>query len=185
MIEFRTFTDEQIKELLKEQKVLDDEIRAKNDIPMEKDLTMQKYIALKTELFELTNQIESFNFWKKHKGKDKILEEGVDVLHFILSMALDAELDVTYENNEQVVKVFQDTLDDLKNYDEEYIINESIVVIDTLLTSIVETNQKECLLPVLILLTIILQICGYSIDDMYNAYIHKNEINHKRQEENY
>ena len=59
-MEFNGFTNQQINELLKEQKALDDEIRKNNNIPKEESLISRKYIALKTELYELTNQIESF-----------------------------------------------------------------------------------------------------------------------------
>lgn len=53
------------------------------------DLFMNKVIALDVEVAEFMNNIESFKHWKKNKGKDNIIEEGIDCLHFILSLAND------------------------------------------------------------------------------------------------
>ena len=56
---------------------------------------------------------------------------------------------------------------------------------DTLLTEIPTEKQNIVLYPVLIILLQVLQICEYTIDDIYNCYMKKNEINHERQDNNY
>lgn len=53
------------------------------------DLFLEKVIALDVEVAEFMNNIESFKYWKTKKGKDNIIEEGIDCLHFILSLAND------------------------------------------------------------------------------------------------
>ena len=72
----KLLTEQQIKEIWEMQKGLDEYIRENNGIPSDQDLTKEKYLALKTEFFEFVNEIESFKFWKKNKGKDSILEEA-------------------------------------------------------------------------------------------------------------
>lgn len=184
-MEFNGFTNKQINELLKEQKALDDEIRKNNDIPKEESLISRKYIALKTELYELVNQIESFKFWKKHKGKDNILEEGIDMLHFILSLAIETGIDLKHEDQISVKEFFENTKNELEEHGKDFIINESTIIMDTLLSGIPTEKEYVTIYPVLIILLQVLQICGYTIEDIYNCYMKKNEINHERQENNY
>ena len=184
-MEFKGFTDQQIEELIKEQKALDDEIRKNNGISETESLVSKKYIALKTELYELVNQIESFKFWKKHKGKDNILEEGVDVLHFILSLAIERGVNLEHEGEERVKEFFEITKTELEKFGKDAIINESIIIMDTLLSEIPGKKEYVVLYPTLRLLLQILQICEYTVDDIYNCYMKKNEINHERQENNY
>lgn len=186
-MEFNMLSNEQIKEIWENQKRLDDEIRVKNNISMEDDLTFEKYIALKTELFEFANTIEAFKFWKKHKGKEGVLEEGVDALHFIFSLAIEMEvkLELDEDNIKSMQDLFEKTIDDLKEVSLETAINENIVIMDLMLSELVTNQESGILLPILVLLCMTLQMCDYSIEDIYNAYIRKNEVNHKRQEENY
>ena len=184
-MEFKGFTDQQLEELIKEQKALDDEIRKNNGISETESLVSKKYIALKTELYELVNQIESFKYWKKHKGKDNILEEGVDMLHFILSLAIETGIDLKHEDQVSVKEFFEKTESELEEHGKDFIINESTIIMDTLLTEIPTEKQNIVLYPVLIILLQVLQICGYTIEDIYNCYMKKNEINHERQENNY
>lgn len=184
-MEFKGFTDQQLEELIKDQKELDDKIRKNNGISETESLVSRKYIALKTELYELVNQIESFKYWKKHKGKDNILEEGVDVLHFILSLAIETGIDLKHEDQVSVKEFFENTKSELEEHGKDFIINESTIIMDTLLTEIPTEKQNIVLYPVLIILLQVLQICGYTIDDIYNCYMKKNEINHERQENNY
>ena len=165
-MEFKGFTDQQLEELIKDQKELDDKIRKNNGISETESLVSRKYIALKTELYELVNQIESFKYWKKHKGKDNILEEGVDVLHFILSLAIETGIDLTHESEEGVKEFFEKTKSELKEHGKDFIINESTITMDTLLTEIPTEKQNIVLYPVLIILLQVLQICEYTVDDI-------------------
>ena len=96
----KRFTKKQIKEMMKLQKALDIRVRENNEIELDKDLTLEKFLALKTELYEFINELESFKYWKKNKGKDHILEEACDTLHFILSLAIDKEVDMNIEEKE-------------------------------------------------------------------------------------
>ena len=83
------FTQEELNEMRRLQRKLDTRVKKENDIPADANLNIEKFLALKTELFELANEIESFKYWKKNKNKTNQLEEACDVLHFILSIAID------------------------------------------------------------------------------------------------
>ena len=93
------FTQEALNEMRRLQRKLDTRVKKENDIPADANLNIEKFLALKTELFELANEIESFKYWKKNKNKTNQLEEACDVLHFILSIAIDNRVELVEEKN--------------------------------------------------------------------------------------
>lgn len=62
----------------------------------DEDLTRNKLVAFKVELGELMNEVpQTFKFWsnRSNSSSNKILEEFVDGVHFLLSLALDRKYD--------------------------------------------------------------------------------------------
>lgn len=170
----KLFNEQQIKEIWEMQKHLDTVIRENNEIDNNTDLNEEKYLALKCELFEFANEIESFKFWKKNKGKDHILEEACDMLHFVFSLAIDNE--VAIEQNDE----------DVKDLDlDKYPINELIVILDDMVSRCYFTGQWYFLNAVLTFLAVALAKYEFTVDDLYNAYMKKNEVNIQRQADNY
>ena len=169
------FTKEQNAEIRELQKALDIRVKKNNDIELDKDLTLEKYIALKTELFEFVNEIESFKYWKKNKGKDHILEEACDTLHFIFSLAIDKDIDMNIEEKE------------IKEIGEINKIetNELLAMTDFIISDCMIDNDWTALKLALTIMIVILERYGFTKEDLYNAYIEKNKVNHQRQENNY
>lgn len=168
-------TKEQIETIRFLQKNLDIRVRENNDIDMDADLTLEKFLALKTELFEFVNELESFKYWKKNKGKSHILEEACDTLHFIFSIAIDKDIEI--KQDETLLK-------DAKSFD---IINtnELIGVMDAIISDCMIDNDWDDLNAILMLLTLVLERYNFSVNDLYEAYIAKNKVNHERQDNNY
>ena len=171
----KRFTKKQIKEMMKLQKALDIRVRENNEIELDKDLTLEKFLALKTELYEFINELESFKYWKKNKGKDHILEEACDTLHFILSLAIDKEVDMNIEEKE--IKELGE-VDKIET-------NELLAMSDFLISDCMIDNDWIALKPVLTIMLIVLKRVGFDKEDLYNAYIEKNKVNHQRQDNNY
>lgn len=167
-------TKEQIAEIRELQKNLDIRVRENNDIPMEQDLNLEKYIALKTEFFEFVNEIESFKYWKKNKGKSHILEEACDTMHFIFSLAIDNGAEI--ELDEQT---FKDV--DVQNYD----MNDLIGIVDANILDIYINQTWEDMFIILAILLIMINKCGFTAQDLYEEYVRKNKVNHERQDNNY
>ena len=161
---------EQINEIREMQRVLDERILSGLGIEP-KDIALEKHLALKTELFELINEIESFKWWKKNKGKEHILEEGCDVLHFLLSLANDNEIEF----------IDVDTNTDMIDME----MNELLGIMDSLTLDMFIEKDYTGLNFLLKLLSIVLHKEGYNANDLYNAYISKNKVNHERQDNNY
>lgn len=175
MVKNILLTKEQIAEIRELQKNLDIRVRENNNIPLDKDLTLEKFLALKTELYEFINELESFKYWKKNKGKDHILEEACDTLHFILSLAIDKEVDMNIEEKE------------IKELGEVNKIetNELLAMSDFLISDCMIDNDWIALKLVLTIILIVLRRVGFDKEDLYNAYIEKNKVNHERQDNNY
>ena len=171
----KRFTKKQIKKMMKLQKALDIRVRENNEIELDKDLTLEKFLALKTELYEFINELESFKYWKKNKGKDHILEEACDTLHFILSLAIDKEVDMNIEEKE--IKELGE-VDKIET-------NELLAMSDFLISDCMIDNDWIALKLVLTIILIVLRRVGFDKEDLYNAYIEKNKVNHQRQDNNY
>lgn len=165
-------TNEQINEIRFLQANLDQRIREEHSLEG-KDLSLEKHLALKTELFELINEVESFKYWKKNKGKDSILEEACDVLHFVMSIAIDNDVEI------KDLKIEGDfSIDD-------YNMNEVFGIMDSMTIDCFLRKDYSDLIPFVILMCIVLKKCGFEPENLYNAYIAKNKVNHDRQDNKY
>lgn len=166
-------TKEQIKEITRLQTILDKRIRKEKNLEGI-DLNLEKYLALKTELFEFVNEISSFKYWKINKPKDHILEEACDTLHFIFSLAIDNNVEIV--QNQEDVKDF-----DMNKYDT----NDLIGILDACISDIFISKDWEELSTALTFLTVILTKQGFTAKDLYEEYLRKNKVNHERQDNNY
>ena len=151
------FTQEELNEIRHLQNNLDIRVKNENDIPMDANLSIEKFLALKTELFELANEIESFKYWKKNKNKTNQLEEACDVLHFVISIAID--------NNVELVEEKQP-----ENYNpDDYDMNDLIGMLDCMISDMFIEKDWEDLNPLLMVLGIIVNKCGYDVEDLYKC----------------
>lgn len=164
-------------ELHKKQLTLDKEILSNNNLKGVK-LFEQKVIALDIELGEFYNEVESFKYWKKNKGKDKILEEACDALHFLLSLANDCSHKLMKPTD--LIKTGSD------NWVDHFLINRKIVATKKNLWSKFYINKDPYILNAILRdMMTVLNIMGYTFKDLEAQYYKKNKINFKRQEENY
>lgn len=147
--------------------------RIKNEHHLEdKDLFSKKVLALYVELGELANETRCFKFWsdKKPSAKNVILEEYVDCLHFILTLGLEKnftqiELRMTDEPTGTITEQFLNLCIDLNDF--------------------VVCCSKDHYLTLFVDFLYLGKNLGFSDDDIESAYIRKNNINHKRQDEGY
>lgn len=120
--------------------------------------------ALFDELGELVHELKGdWCWWRKSQKPvdwDKVLEELVDVWHFALTV---------YLQNEGYLPVTMVEPEGNKFADIMYEIQEI-------------ASANKFILFNLVHLTIML---GFSVDDVYDAYIAKNKVNYERLENNY
>ncbi|HLR79104.1 MAG TPA: dUTP diphosphatase [Bacillota bacterium] len=157
-------------QLFSMQKQLDTYIEQNHNLE-QTDLFHEKYVALLVEIGELANETRCFKFWstKPRSEREAILEEYVDGIHFILSLGI--EKGFTYENVER--KPVQRTETE-----------QFIHVFRACVTYNDEPNQQnyERLFTNYLMLG---DLLGIGEEELQQAYIKKNEINYKRQNEGY
>lgn len=156
------------------QKLLDERIETQHGLQAE-NLVEKKILALLVEIGELANETRCFKFWslKPAAPLEKVLEEYVDGLHFILSLGLD--LDFTYNptNNETKKKAGTGIL-----------VEQFLLVFQ----AVNQFQQKKTIETYNDLFANYLSLgdyLGFTGEKIQQAYIQKNEVNHERQNQNY
>ncbi|HYK74615.1 MAG TPA: dUTP diphosphatase, partial [Pseudoneobacillus sp.] len=104
------------------QKELDSHIENNHQIQNE-NLFDKKILALLVELGELANETRCFKFWslKSPAPKEKIGEEYVDGLHFILSLGLECgfekeEIKISTGQNKDITGQFLEIYDQVNKF---------------------------------------------------------------------
>lgn len=147
---------EMINEMLKMQEALDEAIYKGHKCEFNIERT---YLALIDEVGELTHELKANWCWWKKKvnpvDNDKVLEELIDVWHFVLSIINNTGVKIKWDGKELTCfsKLFN-IISMLINYDELEDIDYYIVSLTYKL--------------------------GFTIEDVYEAYIRKNKINYER-----
>lgn len=175
-----------LRKLFEMQRVLDERIVKEKGLEG-KDLLPQKILALQVELGECANEWRGFKFWSKdqqpryekksiafadpggpfeHVGYP-LLEEYIDCLHFILSIALhDENYKLYYPENykfENVNEAFNNVFNQISRL--QYNIENWRYVIDSFL----ELGN----------------MLGFTWEQIETAYLDKNKVNHQRQDTGY
>lgn len=161
-----------IEKLFEMQSALDHYIEENHQLQNE-NLFDRKVLALLVEIGELANETRSFKFWSVKPSSEKkvILEEFVDGVHFILSLGLECGFQnqglkiekavSTQDINAQFLKIYQavSIFQKTKSLNDYLHVFESYLQLGTLL--------------------------GIEYEEIEQAYIEKNEVNYKRQNQNY
>lgn len=131
------------------------------------DLLHDKIAALQVELAELINETRCFKYWsvKPPSPKEVILEEYSDGLHLILSIGND----LGYTNFEYKPTELTITLTNM------YVGLNSI-------TSLISTKNKSIYDLAFTQFIDFGYALGFSWDEVEDAYIKKNQVNHDRQD---
>ena len=159
-----------LQELFQMQNALDKRIETEHNlegIP----LLHKKILSLQVELGELANETRCFKFWstKEPSSKDIILEEYVDCLHFILSIGIEKDFqDITLEVNHITCDL-----------------SEQFLTLFTTITNFVISSSMDNYLKVFQEFLSLGKNLGFSVEDIENAYLYKNNINHERQDNGY
>ena len=160
------------------------------------DLLDMKILSLQVELGECANEWRGFKFWSndqepRNKGdwkystgiengrfidvyENPLLEEYVDCLHFILSVGLELELEDVWITQEDI-EVFHSNKTTLKRFKNMF------RYIDKLIDK-KNMHWYEAMFGCFIGLG---QSLGFTWNQIEQAYLDKNKINHERQLDGY
>ena len=159
-----------IDRILELQKQLDNNIHTKHNINP-KEVFEKRRLALIVEVCEMINVNRCFKFWSLKKDYDKQVlgDEFVDCLHFILSISLHFNLDQTEYEIKDVV------------YDD----NELTLKVLYLISLAGKIESKDDWKKFIIQLFELAFTFGFTAQDIIDFYIKKNQVNFKRQQDNY
>ncbi|TLS39164.1 dUTP diphosphatase [Pseudalkalibacillus caeni] len=159
-----------VTQLFQMQKNLDDRILEEHKLERD-EIFHEKLLALQVEIGELANETRCFKYWSLKPPADKnvILEEFVDGIHFILSIGIDLGYELDYitplSEKESLVSQFH-----------------SII---RLVSKLGEENSEEIYSRIFSAYLALGNTLGYSDEEISQAYLLKNAINHDRQDEGY
>ncbi|MBB5148268.1 MULTISPECIES: dUTP diphosphatase [Ureibacillus] len=159
----------EFKELFNMQAQLDSFIQKNQQI--NRDVFLEKGLALTIELAELANETRCFKYWstKGPSEREVILEEFVDSIHFLLSLGnekgyrLDAWPEI--KKKENLTTWFLQTQD--------------------VILSFIHNPTEDNYLQVWKYYGVLAYNLGFTLDDIIQAYIAKNEKNYERQRNGY
>lgn len=172
-----------LEKLFAQQQILKDRIGYNGEDRFEKLI-----LALSVELGECANEWRGFKFWSKNqeprnihklevgpggayrKTGNPLLEEYVDGLHFVLELGLDLNIDPTkleweYDKSSSITTQFTDIYY-LITYLED---NPRFYAYDMLITAYIELGE----------------MLGFTWEQIEQAYMDKNAVNHERQNTGY
>ena len=131
-------------------------------------------LALAVELGELANEVRCFKFWsfKQPSAKNIILEEYVDGIHFITSLAIAKNV----KNYDQ----WRINVDSKQNTKKEI-----TILFNQLFGHVNKLNNKLNIVKWYRDYIKLGYALGFSFDEIKTAYTKKNQINHQRQNNNY
>ncbi|WP_026690608.1 dUTP diphosphatase [Alteribacter aurantiacus] len=161
--------------LFEMQKALDKHIETKHGLT-EESLVERKLLAFSVELGELANETRCFKFWSEKPPSEKrvVLEEYVDGVHFLMSIGIEFGFD------DHVEYLFPE---DQEASNEQ--LTEDFLEIQSSLVDVQKTrdfsNYKAFFNAYLRLGAHL----GFTEEDLLTAYLDKNEVNYKRQQEGY
>ena len=150
------------------QRELDERIEKQHPRQPDDRRIYSKLLALLVEIGELANETRCFKFWsnKGPSSKEKILEEGADVFHFLLSIGNEIHVKPSVE----IIPIKKISLDAqfLALYDQARL-----------------ANIKEQWEWTFNLYVGLMETLGFTWDEVEAAYMRKNAVNHHRQESGY
>lgn len=171
------------------QEFLDSEIREKHDISSDEwleDLDINHKLALRGEVAEFINEARNlWKYWKKKKpNMDQLIDEAVDVIHFLHLMMNKRHFDLNWKVaylNKRIEhfraltirgpheKTFEKIEPDYRKY----------------LNLMYNADTNEDLIDTYAILLVVLDYYCFTLEDIEKAYDKKNEENRQRQESGY
>ena len=160
-----------LKAMFDMQATLDSHINEKHQLEKE-NLIERKILALLVEVGELANETRCFKFWslKPPASKEKILEEFVDGIHFILSLGLDLSFGKEIEISTEQVEI--------------PLVSQFISIYNRI-AEFQKEQTKENYQQLFSEYFNLGRILGFTNEETVFAYVAKNEVNHERQNQGY
>ena len=162
-----------LQKLFEMQHKLDQHIEKEHPQQEGENRRRKKILALLVEIGELANETRCFKFWsvKPPAPRERQLEEAADILHFILSIGNDLKID-----GEQTIKPHK-----LAALESQFLwLFECVQCLYT-----EELDQEATWIETMDVFSGLIEMLGFTWEQIEEAYYRKNEINHARQVNKY
>ncbi|RHW38720.1 dUTPase [Lysinibacillus yapensis] len=158
--------------LFKAQAALDAHIIGEKNLEGQ-DLFTNKVEALLCEIQETANETRCFKHWSnKGPEMDKALEETADSFHFVLSLGNDLGIDPE-QVAKQPARVYKD-------------LTEQFIALSYAAVCIAMFNERQLYyFETISLFKGLVNLLGFTEEQLEEAYYDKNKVNHERQATNY
>lgn len=164
---------EQLKEMFQMQRTLNENIL--NEFGEEAMTEEKLELAIIDELGELTHELKGdWCWWKKTQkpvDRKRVLEELVDVYHFVMTNEMERRYSSTDEAIDSILNKYEFSISYFNELGKERL--------DCLIGDISATCDK---LGELLKLT---KCLGFKFDEVYQEYLNKNKINYERLKNGY
>ncbi|MER2038400.1 MAG: dUTP diphosphatase [Solibacillus sp.] len=159
----------EFKQLFEMQRELDAFIEETQNV--QKDVFVEKSLALLVELAELANETRCFKFWSTKGPSERtvILEEFVDSIHFMLSLGNMRKL----------------TLQEWPKVEEKYELTPAFIEATNAVLTFLKEQTYENYDALWKQYSILAYNLGFTESDIIKAYMEKNEKNYERQRSGY
>ena len=169
-----------IKEMLEMQKELDKEIMESHKII---ELTQEQLtIAMMDEVGELIHELKGnwcwWKFTQPEVDREKVLGELVDIWHFVLSF-INNFTDKNYKHWNGWLEPLLDE-EEIKKVSEWSRADKCLDTLVEYIKMLIEWSVNYGFR-----LAVLTEYLGFTIEDVYHAYMAKNKINHERVEQGY
>lgn len=136
----------------------------------EDECVSERILAFIVEVSELANETRCFKYWslKDASTKEVILEEYVDGIHFLLSLANSLDLKVEFmseKEDQQLTLIF--------------------IEIFEMASKLANNFNQENLKALFIKYLILGELLNFDNEEIRDGYLLKNKKNHNRQDEGY
>lgn len=163
---------EQFTTIINLQRSLDNKILITRNVT-ENSTLISRFLALLVELAEFANEQRCFKYWssKPSSAKNVMLEEYIDGLHFIVSIA--NTLNINFKNYHFIEQ------------NNELELTVLFVNLFASVTTFFTSKTNEDFYQLLNIYFSIAKRCQFTNNDIIDSYLSKNKINHLRQSQNY
>lgn len=130
-----------------------------------------RILALLVELGECANETRAFKYWSTKEASpiDVIAQEFSDVVHFMLSLGIDVNLEIT----------------SVTPYETESSLSELFLRAYKLTANLISDFNQETLIDIYQTVFTIAKTLNIEPESIRENYLLKNKINHQRQDDHY
>lgn len=175
-----------LSKLLSMQNILNERIYQEHNISDPSNVFAEQILSITTELGELANIEKSFKYWSKKKStatREELLDEYVDVLHFILTLGL--TLNIHKHDTKMLETSIRSVRDEILAERKRTTLTEQFLIVKKQALLLHDRQTLSDYIRLFANFRILGEELTFQSHEIEQAYLKKNEINHQRLDSGY